>query len=340
MSATLSVVIAPDSFKGSAAAAEVADAIASGWRNVRPGDDVVLCPQADGGEGTIDAVASVDAGARRRSAGMVTGPDRRLVAGEWLELADGTAVIEMAQMSGLPLMGRLDPLGATSEGLGQVIAAAIDAGAERLVIGLGGSASTDGGAPVLSALGRRRPPRGGAVVLTDVTNPLLGAHGAAAVFGPQKGASLADVLALEARLAALTHGSNTDPSLPGMGAAGGVAFGLADWGAQISSGSSYIASLTGLDVLIARADVVITGEGRCDDQSFGGKVVGNISRLTASSGARLGIIAGSIDIVEPVAQAWTIALTDLAGSVAAAIAAPELFLVEAGRRAARALAGA
>ncbi|GMA93707.1 hypothetical protein GCM10025881_05310 [Pseudolysinimonas kribbensis] len=147
------IVIAPDSFKGSLDAAPVADAIAAGWRSVRPDDELVLLPQADGGEGTLDAVASAVPLARVRDAGPVTGPDGRPVEGHWLLLPDGTAVIELAQPSGLPLMAALDPLGATTRGLGEVIGRALDEAPARLVIGLGGSASTDGGAGALAALG-------------------------------------------------------------------------------------------------------------------------------------------------------------------------------------------
>ena len=147
------VVIAPDSFKGSLPASGVAAAIAAGWRSVRPDDDLQLFPQADGGEGTLDAIADAVPGAKRRDAGLVTGPDLRPTPGEWLELPDGTAVVELAQMSGLPLMRELDAMEATTRGLGEVIAAALDAGATRLIVGLGGSASTDGGAGALVALG-------------------------------------------------------------------------------------------------------------------------------------------------------------------------------------------
>ena len=215
VSVQLRVVIAPDSFKGSLSATQVAHAIAEGWTSVRPGDDLALMPQADGGEGTLDAVEAAIPGSVRRDAGIVRGPDGRPVHGEWLELPDGTAVVELAQMCGLPLMKAPDPLGASTFGLGQVIRAALSAGARRLVIGLGGSASTDGGAGALAALGLTAqsltarggalrapelatitaldrsgllaPPEGGVVLLSDVTNPLLGMTGAAHVYGPAEG---------------------------------------------------------------------------------------------------------------------------------------------------------
>jgi len=227
----MNIVIAPDSFKGSLGALEVARAIAAGWSSVRPGDSLTLIPQADGGEGTLDAVEASVPGAVRRDAGPVTGPDGRPTPGVWLALPDGTAVVELAQMSGIPLMERLDPLGASTVGLGEVIRHALGSGASRLVIGLGGSASTDGAAGALSALGLRAdvslssgggalgglgrldrsqllaPPPGGVTLLTDVSAPLLGPAGAAAVFGPQKGATPGQVEELDAALGRVDDGS-------------------------------------------------------------------------------------------------------------------------------------
>ncbi len=221
----MKIVIAPDSFKGSLGALDVARAIAAGWESVRPGDSLTLIPLADGGEGTLDAVEASVPGAQRRDAGPVTGPDGRHTPGAWLSLPDGTAMVELAQMSGIPLMRSLDPLGASTEGLGQVIGSALASGASRLIIGLGGSASTDGAAGALSALGLRSdgtltaggaalaslgsldrsqlraPPPDGVTLLADVSAPLLGPTGAAAVFGPQKGASPAEVKQLDAALA-------------------------------------------------------------------------------------------------------------------------------------------
>jgi glycerate kinase len=361
-----SIVIAPDSFKGSLSAREVADAIAAGWRTIRPGDSITLVPQADGGEGTLDAIETAVAGAVRRDAGMVTGPDGRPVRGEWLELPGGVAVVELAQSSGLPLMGTLDPLGATSRGVGEVIRAALDAGATSVVIGLGGSASTDGGAGALSALGLRltdasgapladgglalgglesvdatalRPaPVGGVQLLSDVTAPLLGESGAAAVFGPQKGATPEQVAVLDAALARFAEVLGGDPEQPGAGAAGGTGFGFASaWGASVHSGADHLAGLSGLAAAIDDADVVILGEGRFDDQSLGGKVVGQLLQRAEASGVRAAVIAGQVTTTatiggEPV---WTCALVDLAGSVEVAIAEPAAWLRAAGADAAR-----
>jgi len=331
----LRVIIAPDSFKGSATAREVAEAIAEGWRSVRPDDELVLIPQADGGEGTLDAIEAAVPGSSRHQVGIVTGPDGRPTRGQWLELPDGSGVVELAQMSGLPLMGELDPMGATSRGLGEVIARVLDAGVPRLLIGLGGSASTDGGMPVLEALGDRTPPHGGAVLLTDVRAPLFGPTGAAAVFAPQKGATPTQVAELDQRLRGIAAQLNADPNEPGVGAAGGVAFGLRSWGAEIRSGFEYLAELTNLRKQIADADLVITGEGRFDAQSLQGKVVGQILNIANEADTAAAVIAGQISEPPP---CWHCSLSDLAGSTQSAQADPLLNLRVAGGRAAGAQA--
>ncbi|CAN5502226.1 glycerate kinase [soil metagenome] len=360
----LQVVIAPDSFKGSMDAMDVASAIAEGWRTLRPDDELTLLPQADGGEGTLAAIASAVPGAVLRSAGDVTGPAGHPTPGHWLQLPDGTAVVELAQSSGLPLLSTLDPLGATTRGLGEVIAAALDSGATALVLALGGSASTDGGAGALTALGLRlldgddrpvgvggaelaritridrtglRPaPAGGVRLLSDVTSPLLGPTGAAVVFGPQKGADAQDVRTLDAALgqfAGLLDGGAATATA-GAGAAGGTGYGfLAAWAAEIESGAEAIASLTGLAAAVASADVVITGEGRYDATSRSGKVVGAALELVPHE--RLVIIAGQVaETPPPGVRVWD--LSELAGSPAAAIADPARWARAAGVAAAHA----
>jgi len=361
------VVVAPDSFKGSLDAAAAAEAIGSGWRAVRPLDEVLLLPQADGGEGTLDAIATAVDEARLRDVGPVTGPDGRPVEGHWLELPDGTAMVELAISSGLPLMSRPDPLSATTRGLGEVIRAALDAGAMSLVVALGGSASTDGGAGALRALGLelfdadgaplpdgggalarldrvdatglRTPPAGGVRLLSDVTAPLLGPTGAAAVFGPQKGASPAQVAELDAALArwaSLLPGEG-DTAAPGAGAAGGTGFGfLVAWGAAIEAGAAAIADLTGFAAAAASTDLIITGEGRFDATSLGGKVVGHALSLDAKPNARRAVIAGSLAIPSPTGV-WAASLVELAGSLEAALDDPARWLYAAGVAAARAL---
>jgi len=363
LATVLTVVIAPDSFKGTLSALEAAEAIADGWRAVRPDDELVLVPQADGGEGTLDAIEAAVPGSVRRTAGAVTGPDGRPTPAGWLELPDGTAVVELAQSSGLPLQRTPDALRATTRGLGEVIRAALDAGATSLVIALGGSASTDGGAGALSALGLvlldeqgelvpdggaalagivdvrfdelLPPPAGGVVLLTDVTAPLLGPAGAAAVFGPQKGASPAQVERLEAALAHFADLLGGARDEPGSGAAGGTGYGFATvWGASIVPGADRLAELSGLRAAVARADVLLTGEGRFDDQSRSGKVVGHLLALAAQDGVVAGVIAGQVADGTGV---WTASLADLAGSVDGAIAAPAVWLRAAGSQAAREL---
>jgi glycerate kinase len=269
-------------------------------------------------------------------------------------------VVELAASSGLPLMAALDPLGATTRGLGEVIAGALDAGATALVIGLGGSASTDGGAGALAALGMRlldsgdrpladgggeltrlaridtsamrKPPAGGVRLLTDVTASLLGPRGAAAVFGPQKGASPDEVRLLEKALATYAGLLGPGAAVPGAGAAGGAGYGfVAAWGARIEAGSQAIATLTGLAAEAASAEVVITGEGRFDATSLTGKVVGGVIGLM---GGRTMIIAGEL-AAEPPAGVHAWGLTDLAGSVDAALGDPVRWLRDAGALAAR-----
>ena len=227
---TRRVVLAPDSFKGTASAADAAAALARGWRSVAPDDDLVEKPMADGGEGTLDAFAASMPGAERVPV-TVQGPDDAPVDAAWLRLPDGTAVVELAMTSGITLLDPLRPLDAHTVGFGQAIAAALDDGATRLMLAIGGSSSTDGGVGALTALGaafldaqgrpiargnrgiaelasvdlsglRPLPPEG-ALILSDVTNPLLGPFGAAAIFGPQKGATPELIEAMDQHLAKL-----------------------------------------------------------------------------------------------------------------------------------------
>jgi glycerate kinase len=372
------VVIAPDSFKGTIAAAAAADALAAGWRSERPGDALRLMPMADGGEGTVDAFAAAVPGARRMPV-TVTGPEDSPVAASWVLLppaADaprGTGVIELAGTSGIELLGtppRLRPYDAHTRGFGEAIAAALAHGVSRLVLGIGSSSSTDGGTGMLTALGARFTdaagrsvpggarglaavsaadlselaplPPGGVTVLSDVTNPLLGARGAAAVFGPQKGATADDVAELDAglsRLATLDAFAGTDPETPGAGAAGGTGFGLLAWGAALVPGSAAVAQLVGLDAAVAAASVVVTGEGSYDGQSAAGKVPAHVGAVAAAAGVPVALVAGRITADADVSGfAATASLTDLAGSGDAAMADPARWLEAAGAHLARALA--
>jgi len=341
------VLVAPDAFKGTLSAADAAACLAAGWRDVRPEDEVALLPLADGGEGTLDALAAADPSFSRVPVPAVCGPCGARVDAEHLLRRDGTAVVELARSSGLPLAPRLDPLGATTRGVGEVLHAALRAGAARVVVAVGGSASTDGGAGLLRALGLRvldaggrdlpdgggalrraaaldstgllPPPPGGVVVLTDVRAPLLGPEGAAAVFGPQKGADAEQVRLLEGALGTWAALCGGDPDLPGAGAAGGTAYGLsALWGAVLVPGGAHVADLAGLDGALDRADLVVTGEGRFDRTSLGGKVCGEVLRRADRAGVPAAVVCGQrgagLDGVR------VLALDDLAGSVPLALA--------------------
>jgi glycerate kinase len=332
------VVIAPDSFKGTATAAHVAGAIRDGWLTSRPDDTVLLAPMADGGEGTLDAFATAFPDSVRVPV-TVTGPAGTPVDTWWLRLPDGRAVVELAATSGLPLLGdRLLPDTATSAGFGEAIVAALDAGATGLVLGIGGSASTDGGASVLDVIGDRSLPAGGAVVLTDVTSPLLGPTGAAAVFGPQKGITPDRVAEFDERLAAFAaRFPGVDPATPGAGAAGGVGFGLLVWGAAPAPGASAVADVLGLPTLLDGADVVITGEGRFDGQSAAGKVPTVVRALAGARapGARTMLVAGAIDAPLgdfAAAASLTVLATQTTGEPDDAMADPLRFARLAGTR--------
>ncbi|KTS86819.1 glycerate kinase [Microbacterium testaceum] len=356
------VLLAPDGFKGSITAADAAAALAAGWRDARPADATIERPMADGGEGTAAAFLAAVPGARRMPV-RVVGPHGREVAASWVLLPptaaapDGTGVVELASTSGIELLGGdLRPLDADTRGFGEAIAAALDHGVSRLVLGIGSSASTDAGFGALTALGARitdatgtpvapglrglrgavrldrsglrPPPPGGATVLTDVRSPLTGPAGAAEVFGPQKG--LVDLAEADAALARAAELLDTDPLAPGAGAAGGTGAALQAWGAGLVPGAEAVAELIGVRDAVERADVVITGEGAFDASSAAGKVPG---RLAALAGDRpVLLVAGRI---APDADTsmfrTTVALVDLAGSPAAALADPARWLRAAGR---------
>lgn len=348
------VVFAPDSFKGSIGAAEAAAALAAGWASVRTDDHVVLRPMADGGEGTVDAFAAAVDGAERVPV-RVTGPDGSPTDAAWLRLPatdshpGGTGVVELASTSGIELLGeRRIGEEAHTLGFGQAIAAALDAGVSRLVLGIGSSASTDGGAGVLTALGARffrasgepiglgargvaevvstdlsglRPlPPGGVLVLSDVTNPLLGPGGAAAVFGPQKGLDAHGVARADAALGRLAGLLPADPATPGAGAAGGTGFGLSAWGARLVAGSGEVGELVGLTRALAEASAVgsacvVTGEGAFDGQSGAGKVPSYVASVAAAVGVPALLVAGRIGAdADTAGFAAHASLTDLAGS--------------------------
>jgi glycerate kinase len=360
--------VAPDSFKGTATAIEVADSLAAGWREVHPNDEVRCLPMADGGEGALDAFAIARPDAQRMPI-VVTGPDDRPVDAFWLRLpgpdggaAGGTGVVELANTSGITLLHPLRPLEAHSIGFGQAIRSALDAGVERLVLAIGGSSSTDGGAGVLQVLGAQflgadgvpvAPgnaglravvradfdglvplPTGGVSVLSDVTNPLLGRHGAVAVFGPQKGIEAGLQRQAESNLEnfarLVTDARGTDPKVAGAGAAGGVGFGLVAWGAVLTAGAEAVGREIGLPEVIEGADIVLTGEGRYDHQSESGKVPSYVRGLAREATARVGLVAGAVQ-APPRDFDAAVSLTDLAGSGEAAMADTLRWLREAGK---------
>ena len=363
---TLRVLIAPDKFKGSLPAPAAAGALAEGWRSVRPDDELIQLPMADGGDGTLAVLA-----AGQPEASWVPVPTVDAVGagrlGHYLRYGD-TAAVELAAICGVARLSALDPMGSHTIGLGIVLAAAIGDGARNLVVALGGSASTDGGSGALSALGaqligaggllpagggglarlqavraaRLVPrPAGGVRVLVDVEVPLFGPHGAAFGFAPQKGACESEVQQLDAGLRRLAAVLGTDPQLPGAGAAGGTGYGLAYWGAELVPGARTIGELIGLPAAIRRADLVITGEGRFDASSLAGKTCGYVLRTARASGVPVLVVAGSLapEACGPQADGpdpdGVLSLADLAGSARAAIDDPVRWLTEAGRRAAK-----
>ncbi|NYI77533.1 glycerate kinase [Nocardioides panzhihuensis] len=326
------VVIAPDSFKGSCDSPAAAAAIAAGWRRGAPDWETVSLPVADGGEGTLHALVGSLGGRIVRH--TVTGPNGQPVSAELglipAEEPGGplTGVVEMASASGLHLVEPTpaSAAAATSYGTGELIRAALDAGAERLLLTLGGSATTDGGAGMAQALGVRFSSSTGAsiapggvglqdiaavdlsgvhpglarcevVAACDVDSPLHGPRGAAYVFGPQKGAEDATVRMLDDGLRRLGEvcGELADPATPGAGAAGGLGFAaLAFLGADLRSGFELVADAVGLASAIAGADLVITGEGRLDTQSLGGKTPVGVMRLAQAHDVPVVVIAGDV----------------------------------------------
>lgn len=326
----MKIVIAPDSFKDSLSAQSVAHAIAAGLRDVWPDAQVVECPMADGGEGTIEAVLAACDG--EWMSNEVSGPLTQPVQAQWGWLADTrTAIIEMAMASGLQLLS-LDQRDATvtsTFGTGELIKAALDAGAERVILAIGGSATNDAGTGMLSALGARfldrddRPLAPGGLALAqltridltgldprlnsvqfevaaDVNNPLCGVQGASHIFGPQKGASPEQVLALDAALGHFAGYSaqllgRDDSEYPGSGAAGGMGFAAKAYlNASFRPGVEVVADLTGLADALEDADLVITGEGRFDAQTLRGKTPFGVARMAQRKNVPVIVLAGTL----------------------------------------------
>ncbi|NJC21491.1 glycerate kinase [Arthrobacter pigmenti] len=282
------ILAAPDKFRGTATAAEVAEAIAMTARDL--GYVAETLPMADGGEGTLEALGGPT------ETSLVTGPDGQTREVCW-RFSEGTAVIEMARASGLALLpeGTNNPMTATSSGTGQLVAEAFGRGARTVVVTLGGSATTDGGLGAIEAIGRV-PRDAELLVVCDVETRFTDA---ARDFGPQKGASPAQVLELTVRLELLAahylEKFGVDVAdLPGAGAAGGLAGGLVALGGRLVRGFDYVADALELNAAIDRADLVVTGEGLMDAQSFSGKVVGGVAARARIRGVPVAAVVGSI----------------------------------------------
>ncbi len=347
------VLVAADKFKGSLTAVEVAERVIAGLRRVRPDLRAEALPVADGGDGTV--AAAVAAGFERHEV-RVSGPLGDEVTAAYA-LRDGTAVVEMAEASGLQRLseGVFAPLTASTYGSGELLRAALDAGARSIVFGVGGSATTDGGAGMLAALGARfltasgEPVRpGGAalaelatadlsgldprlrsvefVLASDVDNPLTGPKGAAAVYGPQKGASPEDVERLDAALAHLVKvlDASALAASPGAGAAGGIGFAALLVGARFRPGIEVMLDVLGFASALERADLVITGEGSLDEQTLHGKAPAGVAAAARAAGKDVVAVCGRLALAPEVLGRAGIrrayALTDVEPDVAKCIA--------------------
>ena len=364
------VVICPDKFAGTLSAVEAGDAIAAGWRSARPHDTVVTRPLSDGGPGFVDVLAAALPAARVLPV-ATSDPLGRPVTGRVL-VDGGTAYVESAEACGLHLLAEheRDPKHTTSFGLGPLLVAAVEAGARTVVVGLGGSGTNDAGAGMLAALDAApleasgyALPYGGAALIncaslggtprlrgaalvaaTDVDSPLLGVHGASAVFGPQKGASRQDVFVLDAALGRFSQVLEKDldtcpaglAAIPGAGAAGGLGAAVLALGGRIESGIGLIRRLVELDAVLDEADLVITGEGSFDDQSLRGKVVAGVANAARDRGVPCVVVAGQVSAGRREAAAIGIieahSLVEHLGSVEAALTRPAQGLHELGER--------
>jgi glycerate kinase len=368
------VLVCPDKFAGTLSALEAAAAMAEGWREVAPDDEVTVRPLSDGGPGFLDSL-SLDAvpGVRRVQVDTCD-PLGRPVTGE--VLVDGaTAYVESAQACGLHLLAQSerDPRITTSYGLGPLITAAVECGAREVVIGLGGSATNDAGAGMLAALGAaplddagHALPYGGAalaacarlggsprlrgvrlVAATDVDSPLTGLHGASSVYGPQKGASRSDVLELDAALTRFAEVLERDlagcpaglAGVPGAGAAGGLGAAILALGGRCESGIALVRRLSRLDDALDAADVVITGEGSFDHQSLRGKVIAGVAEAARDRALPCVVLAGRISAgrreAARIGVAAAYSLEEHFGSVEQAMSRPAEGLRALAARAAR-----
>ena len=389
------ILIAPDSFKGSLTSVQVARALADGWARARPDDEILLCPLADGGEGTLAAIEA--AGGWRQETASVHGPDYEHIHAAWLRSPGGAAYVEMAQASGLSLVPpeRRHPLLLTTFGTGQVITRVLDHGIRRITLGIGGSATNDGGMGILQALGARPVDESGHVLLNpkgaespsddltaappvvfdqiaridldhldprladtefevacDVDNPLLGPRGATAVYGPQKGITAEDQEFAEQTLAAFADAleaatGRRERVTPGAGAAGGVGFGLLSIQDRFQAfalrpGIDLVMDATDFDAKLARADLVLTGEGRIDAQTAYGKTALGVAKRAQAAGVPCVAVGGGVEPagIEALAAVGAIAVsvTERPQSVEEAMSAGVAPLERCGERLARLLA--
>ena len=336
----MKILICPDSFKDALPAAAAAHAIACGLRRLKAEIELVECPLADGGEGSLEALLAAT-GAERRTATVQNALGRTTHAAWGWQAERRTAFVELAEASGIQALAPAErtALHSTTHGVGELIRAALDAGAERLLLTLGGSATNDGGAGMLMALGarlhdaagRELPPGGAALehlaeldlsgldprladlhveAAVDVDNPLLGERGASAVFGPQKGATPDDVARLDAALARFADVAagalgEEHRDLPGAGAAGGMGFAArAFLGAELRPGIELVMEQVGFSGLLADADLVITGEGQLDGQSLAGKTPVGVARAAQARGVPVVVLAGRL------APGWQAAMAE------------------------------
>ena len=314
------VLVAPDSFKGSLTSVQVATALRDGWLRGRPGDEVLLAPLADGGEGTLVAIEA--AGGWERRVAPATDPIGRPIEATWLRSADGTrAVVELAAASGLSRLSSAEraPAAASTGGTGEILRAVLDEEIHEITLGIGGSATTDGAAGILRALGATVAPDLSSVALDgldprladvglriacDVSNPLLGGTGAAATYGPQKGATPADVEVLDARLGVFADAleaatGHAERLTPGAGAAGGTAFGLLCLrdrfrSVELVPGIDVVMEAAGFDQKLSRTDLVITGEGRIDGQTAFGKTALGVAKRAKAAGVPCIAVGGGV----------------------------------------------
>jgi len=359
----LNVLFAPDSFKGSLTSVQVARALADGWSAARSGDTIEHAPLGDGGEGSIHAIAF--AGGWEWIQATVTGPLETDVNAGWLRSEDRTrGFIELAEASGLSRVepGAHDPIRASTRGTGQLLEKALAAGLQRIILGIGGSATTDGGLGILEALGARDDgtdvdlsgldPRLASVdleIACDVSNPLLGPTGAAATYGPQKGATPAQVTELDGRLERWADRleratGRRERDTPGAGAAGGTGFGMLAIADRFRSlvlrpGVDLVMDATGFDEKLGRADLVVTGEGRIDEQTAFGKTALGVARRASAAGVPCiavggGVTPGGIDALRPLGVV-VVPVVEQPVTVEAAMAAGTAPVERCGERIAR-----